>query len=63
MFLICYVDHYVLFTYFYELLVIGEMAMELLSSISYYHIRNFIMLELSMQRYVSAKLNGEDAHI
>jgi hypothetical protein len=63
MFLICYVNLYVLFTFFNELMVIGEMAMELVSGISHYHIRNSIMLELSMQRYVSSKLNGEDAHI
>jgi hypothetical protein len=48
---------------FYELMIIGEMAMELLSGISYYHIRNSIMFVLSMQRYVSSKLIGEDAHI
>jgi hypothetical protein len=64
LFLMCHVDHYALFTYFvYELIVIGEMAMELLSGISYYHIRNSIMIELSMLRYVSSKLVGEDAHI
>jgi hypothetical protein len=64
MFYMCHVDHYVLFTYVsLSSWFIGEMAMKLLSGISYYHIRNSIMFELPMQRYVSSKLIGENAHI
>jgi hypothetical protein len=57
----CHVDPYVYSLIFVSTWYMCEMAMELLSR--YYHIRNSIMFELSMQRYVSSKLICVDAHI